>query len=662
MACFSVVSATESFESSPVEGVTNLPTECGVITATDGALRISKQSARTGSNALHITGGKQEMRLDFAAPLTQDSLFTAWLERWSNSAPFHLELFAVDQEGKETRILEHKKQSAGSYNHQLQVEIPQGSVALLWRADTAADKGLLIDDMDLHSGPIELISAELRNPGSHPMMIKAPMNPAFSVKTVAKGLKEEREASLSMRVSPASAISCIELMYGNDLGTQFGDKKVVLATIQPDAQGVISFKGKLPVQPGDAYLWVSPRLTDQAPVGELVTFSDVQLELDGVKVAQAEPISQRVGYMVAVAGDVVRQVDGTIRQSKHYRIPGLITTNTGTMVGCYDARYNHGGDLCADIDVAVVRSEDGGQTWSDQEVAMDAGEGVNNGCGDPCIVQDKQGRIWIQALTTHFGGGASLGVSKAGQDPASTGQWYMTFSDDDGKSWNHQYVNPTQQIKKDEWTCILAGPGNGIVLRDGTIVFPAQIWQNGAKIRCMSTICYSTDGGKNWAYGEGVPHSSSECQVVELQDGSIMINARNEARSGKRVVYTTKDLGKSWQPHSTNLNTLQEPVCQASLIAYDHPEHGRILLFSNPKNVPGVRSKLTIRVSYDDGATWTEGYEYDARRGAGYSSMAMVDKDHVGVFYESSMGHEPSATKLSISFIKIPLKDILEAK
>ncbi|MBQ8516871.1 MAG: exo-alpha-sialidase [Akkermansia sp.] len=39
----------------------------------------------------------------------------------------------------------------------------------------------------------------------------------------------------------------------------------------------------------------------------------------------------------------------------------------------------------------------------------------------------------------------------------------------------------------------------------------------------MSTICYSEDNGKTWKYGNGVPHSTSECQVVELQDGAIMI-------------------------------------------------------------------------------------------------------------------------------------------
>lgn len=348
------------------------------------------------------------------------------------------------------------------------------------------------------------------------------------------------------------------------------------------------------------------------------------------------------------------------RKCVSFRIPGLIRTASGALVGCFDARYLHSGDLCADIDVAVVRSEDGGQTWSTPVVGMDAGPGAANGCGDPCIVQDeKTGRIWMQALACHFSGGASLWTSKSGFDPASTGQWEMVYSDDAGKTWSKEHVNPTREIKKEEWTTVLAGPGNGIYTGKGIIIFPAQIWDRAASPRCMSTICYSADHGKTWHYGNGVPHATSECQVVELQDGAIMINCRNEARQGNRIVYVTRDLGKTWEEHPTNNNTLREPTCQASIISVDSPKYGKLLLFSNPKS--GGRNHMTIRVSTDDGKTWSKGYEYDIRGCWGYSSIAMADDDTVGIFYETAHVTETSNLH-GIGFVRIPLDVIMEAK
>jgi sialidase-1 len=220
-------------------------------------------------------------------------------------------------------------------------------------------------------------------------------------------------------------------------------------------------------------------------------------------------------------------------------------------------------------------------------------------------------------------------------------------------------VNPTRQIKKEEWTTILAGPGNGIVLKNGTIVFPAQIWDRAANPRCMSTICYSTDGGVNWVYGTGVPHATSECQVVELQDGSIMINCRNEAYGGKRIVYVTKDMGETWEAHESNSKTLNDPTCQASLVTVDSKKYGRLLLFSNPW-IHG-RSNMRIRASRDEGITWSDGVLYDARGCLDYSCIAMTDPDHVGIIYETCHTNGKNGAR-GIGFIRIPIETIVTGK
>lgn len=556
--------------------------------------------------------------------------------------------------------------------------------------------GMLASAAELTASSLEIV-----NPGPFPMMKRATVNPVFAVKLEASNTGTP--GSVTFTVFPANSVDEVILRTGEEKGIDFKDS-VVVGKAKPNGQGQVTIKCNEDVGAGETWLWVDATPSAKSTVGGVVEFRNIEAKV-GSKEAKSDPIQQRVGYMVALPGEEVaplsvskasakqaerkkkaknkkRKKKGadedtdtadtadnlngegaseTPRKCTAFRIPGLTTTHKGTLVGCFDARYGHEGDLCADIDVAVVRSTDGGQTWTTPEVAMDAGPGGNNGCGDPCILQDNEGRIWLQSLAAHFGGGAVLGVSKAGQGADVTGQWIMTYSEDEGKTWTKEFINPTTEVKKDEWTCILAGPGRGIVTRRGVIVFPAQIWWNNppkGTHRCRSTICYSKDGGETWAFGEGIPHSTSECQVVELKDGSIMINARNEARSGKRVVYVTKDLGKTWEPHETNLNTLEESTCQASILSAKMKKYNRILLFSNPKTTWG-RHTMTIRVSRDDGKTWSDGYEYDRRPCLGYSCLTQIDDENIGVFYE--VAHKLTGAR-GIGFLRFPIKTIVTEK
>lgn len=507
---------------------------------------------------------------------------------------------------------------------------------------------------------VSVASVEMKHPGVYPIFKRAPQNAAFAIKVGGQGSGVLPEMTITLEVSDPEAVEKIHLRAGDEKGLSFKVDEV-LGSGEPDDEGKVKISCPAGA-PAGTWLWFDVVPSEEALVGGLVTFSDIKVKAGERDFKpQQKPVTQRIGYLVGVPKETVdNQPDGAApRMCKAFRIPGLIRTKKGSLVGCFDARYTREGDLCADIDVAVVRSEDGGQTWTAPFVGMDSGPGEANGCGDPCILQDpKTGRIWMQALACHFKGGASLNVSKTGFDPSQTGQWEMTFSDDDGKTWSKEHVNPTKDIKKEEWTTILAGPGNGIVTRKGVIVFPAQIWQRGANPRCMSTICYSKDGGKTWHYGNGVPHATSECQVVELKDGSIMINCRNEARQGKRIVYVSKDLGDSWEPHSTNNKDLREPTCQGSLIRAK-TKKGNFLLFSNPNS--GGRNNMTIRYSKDEGDSWSEGYLYDNRQCMGYSSLALIDGNTVGVFYETCHtppGHGPRG----IGFLRFPLESILTGK
>ena len=57
-----------------------------------------------------------------------------------------------------------------------------------------------------------------------------------------------------------------------------------------------------------------------------------------------------------------------------YRIPGLATTNKGTLIAVYDIRRNNATDLQEDVDIGMNRSTDGGNTWESMKIIMDMEE------------------------------------------------------------------------------------------------------------------------------------------------------------------------------------------------------------------------------------------------------------------------------------------------
>lgn len=656
---------TESFEKLPSGQVTTATVEYGRLKADAGHAELHGKG-RSGSKSLRVMGGAgRTVSVTFKEKLEKKTKFSFWAERWSGKQPFKVTVQALTSSGNQ-EVVSTDKIGQGSISTKVEGELPAGATGMQWVVDTAEGTGLLIDDLVLLAGDMKVKEVEIINPGPYPIMKRALYNPAVAIDVQTEGAdKPKKFNAVSFTVTNPAQIDRITLRSGDTQGMNFSGS-IEYGSAKPGSDGKVTIKSKELLQGGENILWLDVEPAAKARVGALVSFRNFKVTVDGkeYKPELREPVSQRIGTMLAFPGETVgNQPDkADDRPCVAFRIPGIIRTDKGTLIGSFDARYGHEGDLCADIDVATVRSTDGGQTWSKPEVAMDAGPGGQNGCGDPCILQDKKGRIWIQALVCHFGGGASLGGSKAGFDKNQTGQWGMVYSDNDGKTWCKEYMNVTRQVKKEEWTCILAGPGNGICTKKGHIVFPAQIWQNGANPRCRSTICYSKDGGKTWKMGTGLPHSTSECQIVELKDGSIMINCRNEAGGGRRVIYVTRDMGETWEPHETNLSGLNEPSpqpCQGGFVAVQTKKYGRLLLFSNPQVYP--RALMIVRASRDEGKTWNEGIMYDKRRCMGYSCMAMTDPEHVGIIYETCHTNGKNGAR-GIGFIRIPIESIMTGK
>ena len=420
----------------------------------------------------------------------------------------------------------------------------------------------------------------------------------------------------------------------------------LLTSIHP-ATGSFDIPVTLNLMPGQYFIWLSAVLKNTALLNRTIELHANAVINEGGKIF---PVNQgnsnyvkRTGFAVRKAGD-----DGI----NSFRIPGIVSTNKGTLIAVYDIRYNNSGDLPGNIDVGMSRSTDGGNTWEPMKVIMDMGAPhENNGIGDPAILFDPiTKKLWVAALWSK--GNHSIAGSLPGLSPDSTGQFVVTSSSDDGLSWSAP-DNITAQIKNPAWRIFFQGPGTGIAMQDGKLVFAAQYW-NESKIP-FSTIIYSNDHGGTWNGKINGPKSNTtESQIVETTPGTLQLNMRDN-RGGFRSVATTNNMGITWTEHSTSYSALPDPVCMGSLIKAKIKTGGRlkeVLFFSNPNTGSG-RYNITIKASLDMGQTWLPANQLliDERLCFGYSSLTKVDDDTIGILYEGTK---------DVYFVTVPINKIIK--
>lgn len=439
--------------------------------------------------------------------------------------------------------------------------------------------------------------------------------------------KKFRKISCTLNASVASNIEKIDIYSG---GESFSATNLI-GSVTPSSSS-FDIPLNLNLQPGVYFIWLSVVLKNDAAPDNKIDLHCIQLIDDAGKellIAENNSVQAKpTGVAVRKAGD-----DGV----NTYRIPGLITTNKGSLIAVYDIRYNSSADLPANIDVGMSRSADSGKTWEPMKVIMDMGlPNDQNGIGDPSILFDPfTKKIWVAALWSK--GNHSIAGSIGGLSPDSTGQFVLVNSSDDGATWSAP-INITAQVKNPAWKIFFQGPGNGIAMQDGKLVFPAQYW-DAANVP-YSTLVYSSDHGATWQRAGNAPKSSTtESQLVETTPGTLMINMRDN-RGSFRSIATTTNMGTNWVEHSTSYNTLPDPVCMGSFIKANVKVNGvlkDVLFFSNPNTGSG-RYNITIKASLDAGQTWLPANQLliDERNCYGYSCLTKIDDNTIGILYEGT--------------------------
>ncbi|GGW26576.1 sialidase family protein [Arenibacter certesii] len=299
-----------------------------------------------------------------------------------------------------------------------------------------------------------------------------------------------------------------------------------------------------------------------------------------------------------------------------FRIPAIITAPNGDLIAAIDERVPGCGDLkfSKDINIVIRRSSDNGKTWSDIETVVDLPYGQS--ASDPSLIVDRDTKEIFM-----FYNYMDLDKEK------DVYYFQVVKSADNGKTWT-QPEDITSQIAKEQWhnDFKFITSGRGIQTRSGKLLHTMVNLNSGLHLFA------SDDHGKSWYLIDTPIQPADESKVIELADGTWMINARVNG-AGMRYVHRSTDEGKTWT--TTEEPELIDPGCNASIIRYTAIEDGykkNRLLFSNAKMEKG-RMNMTVRVSYDEGETWTQGKTIYSG-GSAYSSMTVLKNGDIGLFFE----------------------------
>ena len=240
---------------------------------------------------------------------------------------------------------------------------------------------------------------------------------------------------------------------------------------------------------------------------------------------------------------------------------------------------------------------------------------------------------------------------------SNTNYLWMSYSDDDGKTWSAP-KDITHGIRKDWMHFLGTGPGTGIALRTGPhkgrLVIPVYTTNNVSYLSGSqsSRVIYSDDHGETWQAGEAVNdnrpvgnqtiHSSTmnnpgaqntESTVVQLNNGDLKLFMRG--LTGDLQVATSHDGGATWDKEIKRYPQVKDVYVQMSAIHTMH--EGKEYILRNNGLVH------LARVEENGELTWLKHNPIQSGKFA-YNSLQELGNGEYGLLYEHADGNQNDYT------------------
>ena len=270
---------------------------------------------------------------------------------------------------------------------------------------------------------------------------------------------------------------------------------------------------------------------------------------------------------------------------------------------------------------------------------------------------------------------------------SNTNYLWMSYSDDDGKTWSAP-KDITYGIRKDWMHFLGTGPGTGIALHSGPhkgrLVIPAYTTNNVSYLSGSqsSRVIYSDDHGETWHAGEAVNdnrpvgnqtiHSSTmnnpgtqntESTVVQLNNGDLKLFMRG--LTGDLQVATSKDGGATWEKDVKRYADVKDVYVQMSAI--HTVQNGKEYIILSNAGGPGRYNGLVhlAQVEANGDLTWLKHNPIQSGKFA-YNSLQDLGNGEFGLLYEHADNNQNEYTlsykKFNWDFLSKDMVSPTEAK
>ncbi|WP_242701795.1 exo-alpha-sialidase [Arthrobacter cavernae] len=339
-----------------------------------------------------------------------------------------------------------------------------------------------------------------------------------------------------------------------------------------------------------------------------------------------------------------------------YRIPALTYLGNNVVLASWDGRPGSAADAPNANSIVQRRSTDGGQTWGPVQVIaaghMGDATGPKYGYSDPSYIYDAEaGKVFNLFVYSKDQGfhGSQFGNDDADRTVISSA---VIESSDGGVTWSQPRLITNVTKPGTSKTSPVAGDvrsnfassGEGIQLKygqyKGRLVqqYAGDVRQADGTNKIQAYSVYSDDHGVTWHKGANVGDRMDENKTVELSDGRVLLNSRDNANQGYRKVAVSTDGGASYGP-VTQDTELPDPANNGAIARmFPAAEQGssdaKKLIFTNSNSKTG-RENVSARVSCDDGATWP-GVRTIRSGFSAYSTVTRLEDGKFGVLYEGN--------------------------
>lgn len=337
-----------------------------------------------------------------------------------------------------------------------------------------------------------------------------------------------------------------------------------------------------------------------------------------------------------------------------FRIPAIVRAPDNALLAFCEARKDGAGDY-GKIGIVLRRSTDNGKSWSRIYQTPYYGFGQN---GNPAPVVDMLDPKYPKGKVMLFFNTGNNHENEIRKGNGIREVWY-TYSTTNGINWSipvniTTFVHRPNHPKKDssyhfaeDWRTYANTPGHAIQLQQkpykGRIYVPANHSSGPPQNKFEDYAAhgfYTDDHGKTFQLAATVNmKGSNESTAAELSKGKLMLNSRNQQGDIRtRIVSISSNGGQTWDTSYYDAQ-LPDPVNQGTLLNLGYHKGKAILAFCNAASA-NSRDSLTLRISMDEGKTWTKQWLIDHAPAdfkgdyTAYCDLVAIDKKTIGILYE----------------------------